>query len=264
MLAVAHRPTAASDGALEVADAADLVRGSWTYLPLPAYPGLQVGTGALVVVYGPPGGGKSSLVTRALASVEGPVVLQSTEESPGPALAARLTRCGVRRRGIAVVGRATVDQVVDLCRARRAVVLAVDSVQMATYQPADLRHLLAILAPTLRAVIAVAQVNKGGRIEGREALVHEADVVLHVEGLRWTLTKSRYQPTGLTGPVLPEESSDVPDRSAVPLSALHDAGRDGDPLRQEGPPVHSLRDVRDAGVPAGHAGAEREDRKSVV
>jgi predicted ATP-dependent serine protease len=136
------------------------------------------------------------------------VVLQSVEEAPGPSLHARLHRCRVRRADFAIAGRASVDQLADVVRDQRAVGLVVDSVQIAAFTPEELRHLLLVL-PTLRVVVGVAQVNKAGRIEGRERLLHEADVAIQCEALHWALTKSRYQPTELGGNICHWEGNDA-------------------------------------------------------
>lgn len=209
LLRIGQRPAAEIDAVPEVTDAHALAKAAWTIVPLSSYPGLRLGKGALVTIYGPPGSGKSSFATRALDGLRGPVVFLSSEEGPGPSLHDRLARCRVRRPDFVVVSRASVDQVVDIVRTRRAIGLVVDSVQVASFTAEDLRHVLAVL-PSLAVLIAVAQVNKRGEIEGRERLLHEADVVLRCTTMRWALEKSRYQPIGLSGAVL-EEKVEVSD-----------------------------------------------------
>lgn len=204
---VGWREQAAIDLSPEITNAAELMKASWTPVSSSAYPDLRVGRGALAVVYGPAGGGKSSFTTRLLNGLAGPVVLQSVEEAPGPSLHERLRRCRVSRADFVITGRASVDQLAQLIQSRHAIALAIDSVQMAAFSAEELRHLLLVL-PTLRVLVAIAQVNKAGRIEGRERLIHEADVAVRCEGLRWQLTKSRYQLTELTGDVLDFEGDD--------------------------------------------------------
>jgi predicted ATP-dependent serine protease len=195
---VGRRNAALVDFEAELTTARDLARAGWQHIDSAAYPSIRIGRGALVVLMGGPGDGKSSLASRLLDGLPGTVVYVSAEEPPGPSLAARLLRVAVKRADFLVVGRASVDQVVAICRESGAIGLAVDSVQVATWSPRDCRHLLAVL-PRLEVVVAVAQVNKTGRIEGRNTLEHEADIVVECEELRWTLTKSRYQALGVAG-----------------------------------------------------------------
>jgi hypothetical protein len=202
LLQAGARPSAAIDFVPEITTARALAKAAWTPTVSTAYPTLRLGRGALVLVYGAPGNGKSTFATLLLDGLAGPVVLQSIEESPGPSLAARLARCFVRRDDFFVVGRASVDQLVDCVRTRRAVGLAVDSVQLAAFTPEELRHLLLVL-PELQVLVAVAQVNKRGRVEGRERLLHEADVAIECAEMRWSLVKSRYQPIDARGTVMP-------------------------------------------------------------
>ena len=202
------RATAAIDAEPEVTTAHALAMASWSMVECPAYPELRLGRGALAVLSGPPSQGKSTATTILLNSIPGAVVLQSVEESVGPSLFARFARCGVRRPDFFVVGRASVDQLAECVRSRRAVALGIDSVQVASYDAADLRHLLLVL-PELRLLVAVAQVNKQGRIEGRERLLHEADVAIECKEMRWHLVKSRYQPVGISGDVLPKEPTNA-------------------------------------------------------
>lgn len=205
---VGRRAHAAIDGAAEVTTAAALAKAAWTPVVSAAYTHLRLGSGALLVLYGAPGSGKSSMATRLIGGLRAPVILQSVEETPGPSLHARLERCGVRRDDFLVAGRASVDQIAALVQKTRAAALAIDSVQVAAFSAEDLRHLLLVL-PTLRVVVAIAQVNKHGEIEGRQRLLHESDIAIHVEGLRWRVTKSRYQGGEVMGDVLAEEMNNA-------------------------------------------------------
>ena len=252
-----QRPSASIDGVAEVSDAASLAALAGIPAPVPAYPTLLVGRGALVVLWGPPAGGKSTCSTRWLDSLPGPVLYASCEEGLGPTLAGRLVRSGVTRRDFGVIGRASVDQICEELRRRRAIGLVVDSVQSAAFEPSELRHILAV-HPALQTLIAVCQVNAKGSPEGRRSLIHEADVAIHVEDLHASITKSRYQEnTDATThvPVLPrrgETGAEV--RQAVaPVRRLHLVpGEDVLPRNGEHRrPVAPL---------AGRSGAREEDR----
>ena len=186
------RRSALVDNIAEETDARALAASQWGTVECGAFPSLRLGVGALVVIHGPPGAGKSHCTTRLLDTVPGPVLLVSAEEAPGPTLGERLSRCAVKRADFGIVGRASVDQIVAIAVRRKAVAIAVDSVQVSQFTPRDLRHLLAVL-PDLKVLFAVSQQNKAGVVAGRNDLIHEADVVLRVEGGAWSLEKSRYQ-----------------------------------------------------------------------
>lgn len=210
VLLVGGRPHAQIDHVPEVVTARDLARSAWSRVEVPAYPALTLGTGALVLLVGPSGAGKSTMLCRAMDSLRGPVVLESLEEAPGPSLAARLARVHVKRADFQIVGRASVDQLVEIATKTRAVALGIDSAQLSSFAADELRH-MAIVISGLNTLWCTSQVNKQGRVAGREELVHEADVVIEIEDMRWQLTKSRYQPVdGIEGSVLTE----VPDVAA--------------------------------------------------
>ena len=213
IVCVGHRHRATLDFVAEVSDARQLAKQSIEYVPARPYPRLRIGVGALVCVYGEPGARKSTFVTRLLDSLQGPVVLVATEEGVGPALGQRLQRLRVSRPTFHIVGRSTVDGVVDVLRRTSAIAVAVDSVQSAVWRARELRHLFSAL-PKLRVVIGVSQVNTAGGVHGGAELPHESDVVIRVEAhadrdeSTYTVEKSRFQAVNCadaTGDVMGEE-----------------------------------------------------------
>jgi hypothetical protein len=204
LVPIAERARAAIDGEVELTDARALARAVWQRVDVPAFPTIELRRGAFVVLVGSPGVGKSTMIARALDSIRGVVLLLSVEEPGGPSLALRLARLGVKREDLLVASRATVDQLASIVRDRKVVAIGIDSIQRSTLEPRDLRHLLLTLS-TLSALFVASQTTKSGDIRGTEELRHEADVVLELDTCGWRLTKSRYQPTGLTGPVLSKE-----------------------------------------------------------
>jgi len=204
----AHRARAAVDSQPGQSNARDIAKMRFRLVEQTAYPRLELGARALLLLSGPPGSGKSSAGTRLVDSMNGPVVYLSSEEGIGPALSARLLRCGVARDSFHVLTRATVDQVVQFVRDKRAVALVVDSVTEAAWSARELRHLLE-LAPTLDLLVAILQVTKGGLPAGAMSLQHEADAHVAVDGMRWQLVKSRYQDTSLSGDVLPVKQTEA-------------------------------------------------------
>jgi predicted ATP-dependent serine protease len=206
LLPFGERPRAALDAEVEVSDAKELSRAVWQRIEIPAYPTIELRKHALVTVVGRAGAGKSSFIGRALDSVQGTTLLQSIEEPNGPTLAVRFARLGIKRASMLVVSRGSVDQVATLLRDRKVVAMGIDSVQRSAYEPRDLRHVL-VTIPSLALLLVTSQVTKSGDIRGTEELRHESDVVIEVEGLRWLVTKSRYQSTGVSGDVLPKEDT---------------------------------------------------------
>lgn len=260
VLMVGQRPVAAIDAEPESADAASLAALAGDPVPVRAYPALRIGHGAMVVLWGPPGGGKSTMAARWLDAVAGPVLYVSHEEGLGPTLATRLKRLNIGRRDFKLLGRANVDQVVAEIRQHRPVAVVIDSVQAGTWEASDLRHLLA-LHPRLGAVIAVCQVNAKGQPEGKRGLIHEADLSIRVEGMAATATKNRYQEiTNGTSdvPVLPRSEPVAGDAPRYQVKALHGLHL------VLCPPVHSggaeprgPRDAEPAGGSTGRADRER-------
>jgi predicted ATP-dependent serine protease len=200
----ANRPRAAVDYQPGYATARDIARMSWRQVQQAAYPTLLLGTGALLLVSGPPGSGKSTLATRLLDAITGSVLLVASEEGIGPALSARLLRCNVKRDDFHVLTRATVDAVVSFAVDHKVAALAVDSVTEAAYSASELRHVLEVV-PSLDLLVAVVQVTKDGLPAGAMALQHECDVHVSVERLRWSIVKTRYGDVGVSGDVFPAQ-----------------------------------------------------------
>lgn len=200
VMAVPRRRPAEIDRGIEVSTARDLVKRAWDTVDVEAAcPGLRIQPGALLVVTGPPGAGKSTLALALADTSRRPVVVFAAEERLGASISERLSRLGIHRADMHIVGRATVDELVGLCRRVRAGVLVVDSVQATTLLPHDLRS--AVNALSLDLLIAVSQVTKSGDMRGTRELEHEADVILSLDESGWMVTKSRYSRTGVTGEV---------------------------------------------------------------
>jgi len=185
------RPSASMRTEFQSATARDLVKRQWSMVESEAYPNLLVGKGALIGVWGQPGSGKSTWATRFVDKLSGAVVYLSAEEKLGPTVAARLERCGVTRAGFHVVGQGSLDDLCEKCRVIGAVALVIDSIAMTTVQPSDLRRLLE--SAQVAVLVYVMHATKEGQAAGSNAYLHEADVVVCVEQMVWSLDKSRYQ-----------------------------------------------------------------------
>jgi predicted ATP-dependent serine protease len=205
-----HRQGANIDHVPATSNARALARMGWSRLKHPGiYEALILGAGALLLVSGFPGAGKSSWACILLDAIGGPVLLVAAEEGLGPSLSARLSRCGIKRQDFYIIARASVDAVAEYAIANKVVAILIDSVQEASWSAQDLRHLLAVV-PTLDLLIGVQQVNKEGAPAGLMALQHEADVQVTVEAMQWSLKKSRYQDlAGVGGEVLPKRDPGI-------------------------------------------------------
>ena len=223
VIAEPERARAETDDVIEMTNARDLSKATWTKVPITAYPDLQLSRGAMVVLLGAKGSGKSSMLARMLDTVTAdpkapspPVMLYSAEEPAGPSVAERLARVGVVRENFSVCSRATVDQLAGEVSRRKIVALGIDSVQRAMFEPRELRHLLLTL-PSLAMLVCVSQVNRDGDVHGGTELGHECDALIEVQKgaddvLRWKIVKSRYQENG-EGEVLASAVSPTEDKT---------------------------------------------------
>jgi len=192
------RPRAAMRAELHTASARDLVKRSWTLVESSAYPDFVVGRGGLVAAFGPPGAGKSTWATKWLDGIDGPVVYGSFEERLGPTVGARLSRLGVNRNDFAIVGQGSVDELVKLCRETKAVAVVIDSINVTTLQPSDLRRF--VESSGVSVMVFVLQVTKDHKAAGSNQYLHEADVVVKITEGECLVEKSRYQQTPVTFP----------------------------------------------------------------
>lgn len=198
-----RRRQARFDSDMQVATAADLVRSSWEDGRSAAYPDLALGSGTVALCYGPPGAGKSTMLARLLDGLRGPVALLATEEGVGPALASRLARLKIKRADYVCLRGGSIDKIVDEVRARQCVAVGIDSVTMSTFTSADLRR--AVRACGVELVAGTLQVTKENIPAGSNQYIHEADVVVVVQDMTWTLAKSRYQEAAVSGEVIKRE-----------------------------------------------------------
>lgn len=189
------------DDVLDVAaaqpvSASDLCKRTWDTRADPVT-GLLYGPASLWLLYGPPGAGKTTMAAAMAGRAGRKVLLISNEMHLGAGLAALLRRAGVSRRtDFNVVRQASVTALVDASRAGMVIVL--DSINSGLRLTAVDGRLVADAGGIL---LAVAQVVKSGGMAGAQAWLHQADLVLQLEGGKWTCEKSRFEPAGRTGDV---------------------------------------------------------------
>jgi len=181
-----------------------LVKRNWTMVGSESYPSLRLLSGALLGVYGSPGAGKSTWLLRFLAGLSGPVVLYCAEEGLGPAVSERLGRLAIRRDDFLLVEGGSVDGLLELVESRSACALAIDSVTVTTFTARDLRRILEG-CKRLQLLAFSVQVTKSGLPAGANAILHEADVLVHCAEMRWAVEKTRYSAVGDGGDILEDE-----------------------------------------------------------
>ena len=153
-------------------------------------------SGSVVLLAGPPGIGKSTLLLQwlsAMATGGSTGLLVSGEESRGQ-VASRARRLGVPVEAIAFAPGRDLHAVLAAARSMRPTVLAVDSVQTlrdveATTQPGGVAQVRACTDALVElakhddiAVVLAGHVTKDGDLAGPRALEHAVDVVLTFEG----------------------------------------------------------------------------------
>src|SRR4051794_21296248 len=196
--------------------------------------------GAVVLVAGEPGVGKSTLLLAAaarLADTGSRVLLVTGEESPAQ-VRNRAARIGALSPGLLLVAETDLPVVLATIDETRPTVLVVDSVQTLASSEVDgiaggvtqvresAAALVAVAKDRSMATLLVGHVTKDGSIAGPRTLEHVVDVVLQVEGDRGSAlrlvraVKNRYGPTDEIGcfELSAEGVADVPDPSALFVS----------------------------------------------
>jgi DNA repair protein RadA/Sms len=154
--------------------------------------------GALVLLGGDPGIGKSTLLLQACASMAaaGAKVLYASGEESLQQVALRAERLGGVKGDFKLLAENSLESLAAAIVASKPDVLVVDSVQ--TFASEDLpsspgsvsqvrevaARLMTLAKPTGLAVFLVGHVTKDGALAGPRVLEHLVDVVLHFEGER--------------------------------------------------------------------------------
>lgn len=151
--------------------------------------------GSLVLLGGPPGIGKSTLLLQTAGSIgtaADPVLYISGEESPRQ-IKLRADRLGIRGDGVSLCAETSLDEVERLLGRVKPRLAIVDSIQ--TMFRSDLESapgsvsqvrecaasLMRLAKTTGSAIILVGHVTKGGDIAGPRVLEHLVDTVLSFE-----------------------------------------------------------------------------------
>jgi len=155
---------------------------------LDPYP-VPVGRPAITVVYGTPGHGKSTMVTKIADARGGPVLMIPLEEGFGEALSSRLRRLEIARPDLLIALLHDVTSIDRTIEERGVNMLVLDSITVSTLQTKDL---VALARQREVEVVCVAQVNKDGAMAGAMELAHDCDVLIRVENMKWKVEKNRF------------------------------------------------------------------------
>ena len=151
--------------------------------------------GAVVLVGGDPGIGKSTLLLQAQANMaQQQAVLYVTGEESLAQVANRATRLGLPLQGIQALVETRVDRILQHAQISQPAVMVIDSIQTIWSQTVSAApgsvsqvresaaQLVRYAKETATAVLLVGHVTKDGAIAGPRVLEHMVDAVLYFEG----------------------------------------------------------------------------------
>ncbi|MFZ9438980.1 MAG: DNA repair protein RadA [Hylemonella sp.] len=152
--------------------------------------------GAVVLIGGDPGIGKSTLLLQALDALQraGLNTLYVTGEESGAQVALRARRLGVGQSQVSVLAEIQLENILAAIEQRQPAVAVIDSIQtiyseLLTSAPgsvAQVRECAAHLTRAAKAgattIVLVGHVTKEGALAGPRVLEHMVDTVLYFEG----------------------------------------------------------------------------------
>jgi len=197
VVAASRSPAAVGANAvsrLDVVSAEDIARISSGLPEMDRVLGGGIVPGAVILIGGDPGIGKSTLLLQVLAAVEGRVeTLYVTGEESLSQVAMRARRLGLPRLDLPVMAETRLEAVLATLQKTRPGLLVLDSVQTLYTDaldsaPGSVSQLRECAAQVVRyakssgcAVVLVGHVTKEGAIAGPRVLEHMVDTVLYFE-----------------------------------------------------------------------------------
>ena len=177
-------------------DAVDMQRTPTGHEELDRVLGGGIVEGAVVLIGGDPGIGKSTLLLQALDSLQrsGRKTLYVTGEESGAQVALRARRLGLDRSAVKVLAEIQLERILATLEAEQPDIAVIDSIQTVyseqlTSAPgsvAQVRECAAHLTRAAKAggtcVVLVGHVTKEGALAGPRVLEHMVDTVLYFEG----------------------------------------------------------------------------------
>ncbi|MCX7814494.1 MAG: DNA repair protein RadA [Tepidimonas ignava] len=180
-------------------DAADVARTPTGLAELDRVLGGGVVPGAVVLIGGDPGIGKSTLLLQALDALQraGLPTLYVTGEESGAQVALRARRLGLADSQVAVLPEVRLETILATLQQQRPAVAVIDSIQTiyteqlssAPGSVAQVRECAALLTRAAKTsgahgttLVLVGHVTKEGALAGPRVLEHMVDTVLYFEG----------------------------------------------------------------------------------
>lgn len=162
------------------------------YLCSRAYPDIKFGERSLVAVYGAPGAGKTTFLLKLLDGLDGSVVFFSIEEGLSESFISKLRWLEITRTDF-VCAHARDLLEFDLKMSEvQPVAVGIDSFSVCGMTIDDMRRLSFVHGVP---IFFSLHVTKELKPAGLMSTLHLADVVIAVDGMKWSVEKSRY--TGL-------------------------------------------------------------------
>lgn len=177
-------------------EAADVTRTPTGLAELDRVLGGGIVPGAVVLIGGDPGIGKSTLLLQALDALQrgGLPTLYVTGEESGAQVALRARRLGLTDSQVPVLAEIQLETILATLQQQRPAVAVIDSIQTvyteqlssAPGSVAQVRECAALLTRTAKAsgttLVLVGHVTKDGALAGPRVLEHMVDTVLYFEG----------------------------------------------------------------------------------
>jgi predicted ATP-dependent serine protease len=155
---------------------------------------IRIAPQSLILLHGSPGSGKTSMSLK-IANAYTPSAFVSLEQRHGAALGEQLRRLEIRSRELTVFTPPLgIDDIFGACDANNLVVI--DSVSVSSFTTSDLRSMAERVI-----VVGILQSTKDGSFRGSQSWLHEADVCIECDSMRWRVSKSRYEEIGKGGDV---------------------------------------------------------------